>query len=70
MIRTPLARNILRMLAERGWTRDELAVKSGVSKSTINCYLTTDHEPTLKRLCKIRKAFGCSWDELLEGCSR
>lgn len=66
MIRTPLAWNILRMLAERGWTRDDLAAKSGVSKSTIGCYLTTDHEPTLKRLRKIHDALGCSWDELLE----
>lgn len=66
MIRTPLARNILRMLARNGWTREELAVRAGISKSTLGGYLTTDHEPTLKRLRKIRDALGCSWDELLE----
>lgn len=61
-----LATNMLRMMGRRGWTSRELAVRSGLHVNTINNYLRGSHEPTLRKLRKLRDAFGCTWDELLE----
>lgn len=65
-MRTPLAKNILRLLARNEWTMKELAVRSGVNVHTVSSYISSPHEPTLGKLRKIRAAFGCTWDELLE----
>lgn len=60
-----LATNILHLLWRNGWTVRELAVRSGVHANTINNYLRGNNEPTLRRLRRLRDAFGCTWDELL-----
>lgn len=60
-----LASNMMRMMRRNRWTARELAVRSGICVNTINNYLYGSHEPTLRKLRKLRDAFGCTWDELL-----
>lgn len=58
--------NLKRLILRNQWTTFELAIRSKVPQTSINAYISGKSSPNLRNLRKIRAAFGCSWDELLE----
>jgi len=60
-----LARNMRRLMAERGWSAKRMTYEADVSKSTVDYLLNGQRGATLAMLRKIRSALGCTWDELL-----
>lgn len=43
---------------QKGWTQQQLAIKSGVTRSNIAAYEEGRSEPRLQKFFKICKAFG------------
>ena len=52
---------------EKGMSRAELSVRSGVSYKLLWEYENGRREPSLATLRKITKALGCTIDDLLNG---
>ena len=52
---------------EKGMSRAELSVRSGVSYKLLWEYENGRREPSLATLRKITKALGCTIDDLLKG---
>lgn len=46
--------------AERGWSQDDLAKKSGISRNAIVRYESGMNEPMFTSVCALADAFGCS----------
>lgn len=60
-------RNRLRELRARyGMTQEDLAVKVGVSRQTINAIETEKYDPSLPLAFKLARCFGASVEELFE----
>lgn len=51
---------------EKGWSLQQLAIKSGIGKSTINNFENGKTVPTAKTTTCLANAFGVSIDELFE----
>ena len=45
--------------AERGWSQDDLAKESGVSRNAIVRYESGLNEPMFTSVCALADAFGC-----------
>lgn len=54
------------MLDYCNMTQKELAEESGISESTISCYIRGDRMPTLKSIINIMWALDCEFDELID----
>ena len=65
MTRSEFARRLMALASERDMTMTALSSASGVHKNTLDGYVNRAHEPTLAKICAIRKALGCTWEELL-----
>src|SRR6266540_1885216 len=74
MIRVPdadevaaaVARNIRRRRADRGWSLDQLAQRSGVSKGMLVHLEQARTNPSLGTLCKLAETLGVSLAGLIE----
>ena len=55
--------------AENGWTQRELSDKIGIDQPFMSKIEAGKHDPGLKLLASIAKAFGLTLSELLEGVS-
>lgn len=58
--------HLWRLIFERGWgSVKEFAKAADVHYQTMLGYVSGAHEPTRGKLCRIRDALGCTWEELL-----
>lgn len=58
-------KNRLRVLrAEYNWTQEELALRLGVSRQTINAIETEKYDPSLPLAFKVAQLFGKSIEEI------
>ena len=58
--------HLWQLIIEHGWgSVKAFAKSSGVYYHTLLGYVSGEHEPTRRKLCRIREALGCTWDELL-----
>jgi transcriptional regulator with XRE-family HTH domain len=62
-----LARTVAGLRAERGWSLDALAARSGVSKGVLVAVEQGRSNPNLATLARIGDAFGVPVNRLLEG---
>jgi transcriptional regulator with XRE-family HTH domain len=62
-----LARTVAALRAERGWSLDALAARSGVSKGVLVAVEQGRSNPNLATLARIGDAFGVPVNRLLEG---
>jgi transcriptional regulator with XRE-family HTH domain len=63
-VRANIAANINRLLEDRGWSRAELARKTGDNQVTINLICNGRHVPRSGLLARIAEAFDVSMDRL------
>src|SRR6266851_576506 len=61
-----LARTVQSLRAERGWSLDQLAARSGVSKGVLVAVEQARSNPNLATLARISDAFGVPVTRLLE----
>ena len=61
-----LSKKVKVLRAERGWTQEELAKRSGVSICLVYFVENCKKKPRVDSLMKIAKAFGIDADELLK----
>jgi transcriptional regulator with XRE-family HTH domain len=61
-----IARNVRAMRTEQGWTLDELAGRSGVSKGMLVQIEQNRTNPSIGTLCRISEAFGVSLAAMVE----
>ena len=52
--------------AARGWTQEELAKATGVSRQSINSIERNRYVPSLQLALTFAQVFGCSTDEIFE----
>jgi len=60
-----LGRHIAQIRSLKGWTQEQLADKADIHWRTIQKIEGGEQNPSYQILYKIRRAFNCSWDELL-----
>ena len=61
-----LARNVLRLRKDKGWTQDELAAKLGVEQMAVSLIENARSNPTLETLEAIADCFGVRFIDLFE----
>lgn len=61
-----IARNVRSLRTEQGWTLDELAGRSGVSKGMLVQIEQNRTNPSIGTLCRISEAFGVSLAAMVE----
>ena len=61
-----VARNTRRLRTERGWSLDQLAHRSGVSKGMLVHLEQARTNPSLGTLCKVAETLGVSLAGLIE----
>src|SRR5690606_15396330 len=61
-----VARNMRRLRTRRGWSLDQLAVRSGVSKGMLVHLEQARTNPSLGTLCKVAETLGVSLAGLVE----
>jgi putative transcriptional regulator len=52
--------------AARGWTQEELAAATGVSRQSINSIERNRYVPSLTLALTFARVFGCGTDEIFE----
>ena len=52
--------------AARGWTQEELAKATGVSRQSVNSIERNRYVPSLQLALAFAQVFGCSTDEIFE----
>jgi transcriptional regulator with XRE-family HTH domain len=57
-------RNLNRLRSAAGLTQERLAEKADISVRYLQFLEAGRYEPTVKVAARIRRALGCSWDEL------
>ena len=60
------ADNLRDLMEENAYGVRELADEIGVSVGTISRYLNYQRMPTVENLLKLKYAFNCGWDDLLD----
>ena len=61
-----LARNVLRLRKDKGWTQDELAAKLGIEQMAVSLIENARSNPTLETLEAIATCFGVKFIDLFE----
>jgi transcriptional regulator with XRE-family HTH domain len=61
-----LARNVVRLRKDRGWTQDELAAKLGIEQMAVSLIENARSNPTLEALEAIATCLGVKFVELFE----
>jgi len=61
-----LARNVLRLRKDKGWTQDELAAKLGIEQMAVSLIENARSNPTLETLEAIASCFDIRFVELFE----
>lgn len=52
-------------LRRRGMSMHELARRSGMACAAVSYYCNGLRDPGLSRLVRLRRALGCTWEELM-----
>ena len=60
------ADNLRDLMEENAYGVRELADEIGISSGTISRYLNYQRMPTVENLLKLKYAFNCGWDDLLD----
>ncbi|XHR28191.1 MAG: helix-turn-helix domain-containing protein [Chthoniobacteraceae bacterium] len=60
-------KNLSRLRVQRGLTQFQLATEAEISRNHVQRLEKGQCQPTLAVVLRLKKALGCSWDELLEG---
>jgi transcriptional regulator with XRE-family HTH domain len=60
-----IGKSIKELRQLRGWSRRELAKRSGICRSTLKSYESGQCNPTLKKLCAVAEAFDAKPSGLL-----
>ncbi|MET4489771.1 helix-turn-helix transcriptional regulator [Bradyrhizobium sp. LA7.1] len=61
-----LARNVVRLRKDRGWTQDELAAKLGIEQMAVSLIENARANPTLEALEAIAACFAVKFVDLFE----
>lgn len=61
-----LPKNLKRLRLAKEWTQEKLAKRSKINVAAISHYETGRREPNRTNLEKLRKALGCTWEELMK----
>lgn len=66
MTNEEFGRHLWWLMVTHGWgSVKEFSKASGMYYHTLLGYVSGAHEPTRGKLCRIREALGCTWEELL-----
>lgn len=65
-VATAIARNTRALRADRGWSLDQLATRSGVSKGMLVQIEQSRTNPSIGTLCRVADAFGVTLAQLVE----
>ena len=60
-----LAQRLIAMRTERGWTLDELAKQSGISRATLSRFENCETSPTANNLAKLCAVYGIGMSQML-----
>lgn len=63
---TAIARNTRSLRADRGWSLDQLATRSGVSKGMLVQIEQSRTNPSIGTLCRVADAFGVTLAQMVE----
>jgi putative transcriptional regulator len=58
--------HVKELRAARGWTQEELAEATGVSRQSINSIERNRYVPSLPLALEFARVFGCSTDEIFQ----
>lgn len=58
--------HVKELRAARGWTQEELAKATGVSRQSINSIERNRYVPSLTLALEFSRVFGCSTDEIFQ----
>jgi putative transcriptional regulator len=58
--------HVKELRAARGWTQEELAQATGVSRQSINSIERNRYVPSLPLALEFARVFGCSTDEIFQ----
>ena len=58
--------HVKELRATRGWTQEELAKATGVSRQSINSIERNRYVPSLPLALTFARVFGCSTDEIFQ----
>lgn len=61
-------KNLVRIRQQKGLTQEKAAEKMGISLKYYQALEGGIKAPAYLTLCKVRRALGASWDDLLRGC--
>jgi transcriptional regulator with XRE-family HTH domain len=64
-VAVPIARTVRRLRAERGWTLDQLAARSGISRRLVIQIEQAQANPSVRTLLRLADAFELTLSELL-----
>ena len=59
------SKSLKKIIAESGMTQKQFAIQSGVTEAAISRYLHGTRQPTMEALLKLKKAAGCTWEEMM-----
>jgi transcriptional regulator with XRE-family HTH domain len=62
-----LGRNVGRLRNQSGLTQQKLAEKTEISRGFLQEIEKGAKNPTMNVVTRLKRALGCSWDELLRG---
>lgn len=61
----PFYIRLQRLMAHNDMTQAELARRMGVTRHCVNAWYWGNNEPSIEKLRRLRRIFGCSLDELI-----
>lgn len=65
--RAALGTRVRELRADRGWTQEELAHRTGFDRKSVNRVETAAYSPTVDRIFVLADALGVTASELLDG---
>lgn len=63
-----LADNIKRLIKKKGYTQNDLALRTRVTASAMSRYVSGEREPRIAQLKRMAAALGVTVDELIKDC--
>lgn len=60
-------RNVNRLRNQGGWTQEYLAEKADIDRRHLQRIEAGERNPSIIIAARLRKALGCSWEELTKG---
>ena len=62
-----VGQNVCRLRTNKNFTQEQLAEKADISRRYLQRIESGEKNPTVDILTKLRRALGCTWNDLFEG---